>query len=328
MKKNIAVTQNLPPAGVSLDLDNQWSYMKTHGDQGWHTFPSYLDHLIPEVLDILQTLGLKITFFIVGQDAALEKNRKVLELITRYGHETGNHSFHHEPWFSAHSKKEILTEIIETEQRIYEATGQIPIGFRSPGFSWGRNVLESLAERSYVYDASTLPTYIGPLARRYYLLKSKLPPEEKEKRKELFGGFRDGFRAIRPYVWQLPSGKDLLEIPVTTFPIVKVPIHFSYLLYLSRLSEKMMRFYFKSAVRLCRKTGAGLSFLLHPLDFLDKNDCPALSFFPAMSVERKQKKRIFFEIMDMISEYFNPVSMNSYARILQKNGLKSRELKE
>ena len=35
------------PASISLDLDDQWSYMKVHGDKGWETFPSYLDIVIP-----------------------------------------------------------------------------------------------------------------------------------------------------------------------------------------------------------------------------------------------------------------------------------------
>ena len=48
--------------------------MKTHGDIGWETFPSYLDIVVPRVLDFLKDRNLKITFFIVGQDAALEKN--------------------------------------------------------------------------------------------------------------------------------------------------------------------------------------------------------------------------------------------------------------
>ena len=34
-------------ASLSLDLDNQWSYMKTHGDAGWQSFPSYLDTAVP-----------------------------------------------------------------------------------------------------------------------------------------------------------------------------------------------------------------------------------------------------------------------------------------
>ena len=28
-----------PIASLSLDLDNKWSYLKTHGDAGWDSFP-------------------------------------------------------------------------------------------------------------------------------------------------------------------------------------------------------------------------------------------------------------------------------------------------
>ncbi len=32
-----------PLASISLDVDNLWSYMKTHGDAGWEQRPSYYD---------------------------------------------------------------------------------------------------------------------------------------------------------------------------------------------------------------------------------------------------------------------------------------------
>ena len=38
-------------ASISLDLDDQWSYMKVHGDEGWETFPSYLDVVLPITFD-------------------------------------------------------------------------------------------------------------------------------------------------------------------------------------------------------------------------------------------------------------------------------------
>ena len=64
-----------PIASLSLDLDNKWSYMKTHGDRGWESFPSYLDVVVPRFLGLLDELGLRITVFVVGQDAALAQNR-------------------------------------------------------------------------------------------------------------------------------------------------------------------------------------------------------------------------------------------------------------
>ncbi|MGZ0174718.1 MAG: hypothetical protein ACKVHE_34900 [Planctomycetales bacterium] len=60
-----------PIASLSLDLENKWSYMKTHGDAGWASFPSYLDIVVPRFIDFLNKRDLKITVFIVGQDAAM-----------------------------------------------------------------------------------------------------------------------------------------------------------------------------------------------------------------------------------------------------------------
>jgi len=77
-----------PLASVSLDLDNEWSYLKTHGDASWSSFPSYLDVVVPRVLDFLSERNLRITFFIVGQDAALEGNVGALRSLADAGHES------------------------------------------------------------------------------------------------------------------------------------------------------------------------------------------------------------------------------------------------
>ena len=118
---------------LSLDLDNKWSYMKTHGDSGWETFPSYLDVVVPRALDILKAHHLTITFFVVGQDAALEKNHPALRSIAAAGHEIGNHSFNHEPWLHLYTDAAIDAELSQAEEHIHRATGQKPIGFRVPG---------------------------------------------------------------------------------------------------------------------------------------------------------------------------------------------------
>ncbi len=272
---NSATKQGKPIASMSMDLDNQWSYMKTHGDKQWETLPSYLDILIPHVLDILDQLDLKITFFIVGKDAVQKQNHDALKLITQRGHEVGNHSFHHEPWLHQYTKEQIASEIMNTQEAIANVTGQQPVGFRGPGFSWSEDLLDVLSKNHYLYDASSLPTFLGPVARLYYFWTSDLPPHEKELRKELFGGFKEGFRPVKPFNWELSSGENLLEIPVTTIPFFKTPFHLSYLLYLSRFSHRLMFSYLNTAIALCKLTKTAPSFLLHPLDLLggDKISC-------------------------------------------------------
>jgi hypothetical protein len=301
-------------ASLSLDLDNKWSYMKTHGDAGWETFPSYLDVVVPRALQFLKERDLNITFFIVGQDAALDKNREALRSIADGGHEIGNHSFNHEPWLHLYSKTQLAEEFDKSESAIFDATGERTLGFRGPGFSLSDAVIEILGERGYEYDCSTLPTYIGPLARAYYFLKSpEMSDEEREKRKKLFGKFSDGFRRLKPHVIDA-AGRTLVEIPVTTFPLFKVPIHVSYLLYLASFSPLAAKTYWRSALAVCRMTGIQPSLLLHPLDLLSGEDVPELKFFPGMSMPTGKKLTL---VGDLIAEYtqsFSVVSMSKHAR--------------
>lgn len=314
-----------PLASLSLDLDNKWSYMKTHGDSGWQDFPSYFDILVPRVLGILDRLNLKITFFIVGQDAALEKNREALKMLTDRGHAVGNHSFNHEPWLKKYNREQVESEILSADEHISRLTGKKPRGFRGPGFSHSPDVLEVLRENGYVFDASTLPTYLGPLARTYYFWTAKLSEEEREERKELFGGWRDGRAPLRAYQWQFASGKSLLEIPVTTMPIFKTPFHLSYLIYLSRYSWWAASMYLRMALFLCKMTGTEPSFLLHPLDVLGGEEVPELSFFPGMELGAERKIFLFEKVLYILSQHFKVVDMEQHARSLQKeNNLKTR----
>ncbi|MBL8164682.1 MAG: polysaccharide deacetylase family protein, partial [Anaerolineae bacterium] len=278
-----------PIASLSLDLDDKWTYMKIHGDEGWENFPSYFDVFVPRVLSFLKDLDLRITFMVVGQDAKQERNWELLKSIAAAGHEIGNHSLNHESWMHLYAEEDIESDLIQAETAIFEATGIRPVGFRGPGFSIGYKTMQVLARRGYVYDASTFPTYLGPLARAYYFMTTRLTPEEKAKRRELFGTFKDGLRTNAPYRWRY-QGDELVEIPVSTFPVFKVPIHISYVLYLSMFSRRLALFYFQTALEACRLTGLQPSILLHPLDFLGADDnINELAFFPAMSLKADRK---------------------------------------
>jgi hypothetical protein len=300
-------------ASLSLDLDNQWSYMKTHGDRGWESHPSYLDVAVPRILEFLAKRQLTITFFIVGQDAAFEKNRQALRAIAAAGHEIGNHSFHHEPWLHLYSESDLETELLRAEDAIEAATGIRPRGFRGPGFSLSASTLEVLARRGYEYDATVFPNLLNPLARAYLFATSNLTREEKKQRSALFGTWKDALRPVRPFHWQLAGGQ-LLEIPVTTLPWLRVPLHLSYLLYLGKFSRPAARTYFRMALGMCRLAGTQPSILLHPLDFLGQEDCPALAFFPGMDLPRARKLALVGELFDILLARVETVTMREHAR--------------
>jgi peptidoglycan-N-acetylglucosamine deacetylase len=306
------VPASKPASSLSLDLDNKWSYMKTHGDAGWRDYPSYLDVAVPRILDFLRERNLTISFFIVGQDAALEKNRAPLRALADAGHEIGNHSFRHEPWLHLYSEKELDEELSLAEQHIERATGVRPVGFRGPGFSLSDGTLRTLAKRGYLYDATVFPNALNPLARWYFFATSNLSAAEKEQRKALFGTFADAFRPIKPFRWQVADSR-LLEIPVTTMPWFRVPIHLSYVLYLSRFSRLAARAYFRFAIAMCRLGGVEPSILLHPLDFLGVEDRVGLEFFPGMDLPVERKLSLVDDCLKVLTRHYEPVTMRAHA---------------
>ena len=316
-----------PLASVSLDLDNLWSYLKIHGDPQWQARPSYLDAFVPHALRVLQAEGLRITFFIVGADAAQPGNRQALRSLVQAGHEVGNHSFEHEPWLHLYTHDQLVHEVRATDDAIEAATGVRPDGFRGPGFSWCPALLPVLADAGHRYDASTLPTWLGPLARTYYFWTARLSAEERERRKGLFGSFADGLRPNRPYQWVLGDGRRLLEIPVTTVPLARTPFHFSYLAYLARFSEGLMMAYLHTAITACRASGTEPSFLLHPLDLIGADQAPALRFFPGMDISSAEKTRLLVRVLRALGQHFELVPMGVHAaRLAQGPALRQMAL--
>jgi len=296
---------------LSLDLDNQWAYMKTHGDAGWKDFPSYLDTAVPRILDFLERRDIKITFFIVGQDADLKKNAEALAQLSAAGHEIANHSFHHEPWLHLYTAEQLDGELERAEDAIEQATGVRVNGFRGPGFSLSTATLNALVRRNYAYDATAFPNILNPLARAYFFSKSQLTDEQKEQRKALFGTFSDALRPVKPYRWNLGSS-ELMELPVTTMPVFKTPIHFSYLIYLAGYSASVAKLYTQVTKLMCRATSTEPSLLLHPLDFLGKEDKTGLEFFPAMNMESARKLELMDMFFDVLQKRFTPVPIGEF----------------
>ncbi|MBN9119306.1 MAG: polysaccharide deacetylase family protein [Planctomycetes bacterium] len=301
-----------PLCSLSLDLDDMWTYLKTHGD-AWQDYPSYLATVVPRVLKLLAERDLRITWFIVGRDASDPRHQAVLRSIADAGHEIGNHSFHHEPWLHLYSESQIEEELARAEDAIESATGVRPEGFRGPGYSFSPTLLAVLARRGYRYDCSTFPSFLGPLARMYYFATARgLSAEEKRQRSQLFGKLSEGFRPLHPYHWNTAAGP-LIEIPVTTMPVFRVPMHLSYLLFLAGFSRPLARAYFRATLALCRATGTEPSFLLHPLDFLGSDDTDRLSFFPAMKHPSTEKVAFAAEVLDTLAGRFSVVPMGEHA---------------
>jgi hypothetical protein len=144
----------------------------------------------------------------------------------------------------------------------------------------------------------------------------KLSDEEQAKRKLLFGKFSDGFQSLKPYRWQI-GDKTLIEIPVTTMPLFKAPIHVSYVVYLGCYSVALAKAYFRTALTFCSLTRTPLSLLLHPLDFMGEDDIPELRFFPGMNMKSEKKLEIVRYVLETMTEKFEVVNMRRHAEAIE-----------
>ncbi|WP_410671568.1 polysaccharide deacetylase family protein [Amycolatopsis sp. cmx-4-68] len=302
-----------PLASVSVDLDNLWAYLKTHGDPGWREHPSFLPSAVPRLLEILGEQGLTTTVFVVGADAVREDGAKAVAEIAAAGHEVGNHSFGHEPWLHRYTRDRLEDELSRTEDAITAAGAPRPTGFRGPGYSVTRDLVELLAERGYAYDASTLPTWVGPLARAYH---NRTVPAGAggEGQDELFGGVSRVLAPVHAYRWRTCGGSALVELPVTTMPLLRTPIHGSYLLQLHEVSPRLARGYFRAALRLCRARGVSPSLLLHPTDVLGAAEAPGMEFFPGMAAPGGRKVAWLGWVLAALREHFDIVGTGEYVR--------------
>ncbi len=110
----------------------------------------------PEILDILREYGVKATFFVVGSNC-----RMCPEIIKREldeKHEIGNHTYSH-PRLKTLSSKQLISEIIETENIIYEISEYSPKLFRPPEGVYTKqisNVVDRLEYLPVTWSVDTL----------------------------------------------------------------------------------------------------------------------------------------------------------------------------
>ena len=85
--------------------------------------------LTPRLLDMLKQRGIKVTFFVIGQN--VEHAPEVVAQAAAEGHEIGNHTWSH-PALTKLSDARDQEEINKTSEAIFKATGKKPVLLRPP----------------------------------------------------------------------------------------------------------------------------------------------------------------------------------------------------
>ncbi|MEZ4826771.1 MAG: hypothetical protein R3C61_10840 [Bacteroidia bacterium] len=91
-----------------------------------------------------------------------------------------------------------------------------------------------------------------------------------------------------------------------------MPIHASYVLYLSTFNYHLGIAFFRFAIAMCKLTGTAPSILLHPLDFIGFDDTQDLAFFPAMRVKSDLKLRVMHEMFRILKNNYELRTMQGH----------------
>ncbi|PKM82932.1 MAG: hypothetical protein CVU89_02005 [Firmicutes bacterium HGW-Firmicutes-14] len=114
------------------------------------TFDDGPDNAVtPLVLNILETYGIKATFFVIG--TSIEENPEVFRDIVRRGHSIGNHTYSHRYKEIFSDENGFMKSIRANEEVIFRISGLRPRIVRNPGGKNGNSdALERiLAENGY-----------------------------------------------------------------------------------------------------------------------------------------------------------------------------------
>ena len=144
-----------PELLLSVDFEDWHQLVRRRiGVSGWATPGPALGRQTAALLDLLDELGVKATFFVLGM--AARAHPRLVEHVVARGHEIGCHGDTHLPVFSQ-SPAEFAADLRTARETIEAITGRRPLGYRAPAFSITRDCAWAygvLADEGFAYDAS------------------------------------------------------------------------------------------------------------------------------------------------------------------------------
>lgn len=141
---------------LTFDIE-EWYIEKAFRGGRMYKYQQF-DDVLSKVIDELERLDIKATFFCVGQLAVEFPN--VIKAIVSKGHEVGCHSNIH-TWLDKMTPEELRDDTTEALKALEDVSGQKVVSYRAPAFSitpknkWTVNIL---ADCGIENDASIFPT--------------------------------------------------------------------------------------------------------------------------------------------------------------------------
>ena len=147
------------PICLTVDVE-EWYHAPEHplgrDESAWDALPPTLDRGIGASLELLDRIGVKGTFFLLGWAAG--RFAPGVRAIAEAGHEIACHGWGHRPLDSLDAQS-FREDLRRSRGTIEDASGAKVAGFRAPRWSMGRLTwpYAILAEEGFAYSSSRLP---------------------------------------------------------------------------------------------------------------------------------------------------------------------------
>jgi hypothetical protein len=209
---------------VSVDLDGPGCYHEIHGLPGpdGSVSAAVLRRTVPRILEVLESARSRATFFVIGRDVEEDRasggaGAEVLRRAAAHGHELGNHGYAHAYDLVTWSPEEQLEDLRRCDA-ILRDLGAQPEGFRAPGYTHDARLLTVVRELGYRYDSSALPSPTYWVAKAAVIASLAL-------RGRRSGSLLRGVASfLGPRGPHRRSDTGLVELPMTTSPLLRVPV--------------------------------------------------------------------------------------------------------
>jgi polysaccharide deacetylase family protein (PEP-CTERM system associated) len=165
-----------PALLLSIDFED-WHQLvhRRLGLPDWDRPHVELERETAVLLDLLDELGARATFFLLGMTVA--NHRDLVAEIVRRGHEPACHGYAHTRVYEQ-TRDEFAIDVARASDTIAGVTGRRPVVYRAPAFSinrrtpWAYDILAELGFRcdSSQYDSPRVPDRLGAIPDRPYRL--------------------------------------------------------------------------------------------------------------------------------------------------------------
>jgi peptidoglycan/xylan/chitin deacetylase (PgdA/CDA1 family) len=143
-----------PTLLLSVDFEDWHQLVRRRvGARNWVEPGPALPRQTDALLGLLDELGVKATFFVLGM--AARAHPQLVTKVAEAGHEIGCHGDAHVPVYSQ-TPEAFAADLEAARATIEQLTGLEPLGYRAPAFSITNWAYDVLANQGFAYDASQL----------------------------------------------------------------------------------------------------------------------------------------------------------------------------